>query len=143
MDTDPPPPERREEPAGTGLLLALARHRRRHRRVVLGGGRSSRSSLRIFASFAASSPRSPVAANGIRRALQNDIGPTRGSSPRGTPRPRRSSSPLEVSEAQSDAARRYAAAVRASSRIAPDAPLDPATRDLVTSTIPEIRRVLA
>ena len=104
--------------------------------------RSSRSSLRIFASFAASNPRRQFLVNGIRQALKTEIGATARLLASGERSPEAFQAATAISRAQSRAAQRYAEAVRASSRISEDAPLDRTTRALVTSTIPQIRETL-
>jgi hypothetical protein len=105
--------------------------------------RSSRSSVQIFAELAGGAPRTQFLANGIRGGLETEIGSTG----RLLVTARASGVPADVasalSEAESATARRYGAAVRAMARVSPDAPLDPFTRALVTSTIPRVRRILA
>ncbi|HEX2025398.1 MAG TPA: hypothetical protein VHH92_03280 [Actinomycetota bacterium] len=104
--------------------------------------RSSRSSLRIFASFAASNPRRQFMINGIRQGLKTEIGATARLLASGERSPEAFRAATAVSQAESRAARRYTEAVRASSRISAEAPLDPTTKALVTSSIPHIREIL-
>jgi hypothetical protein len=105
--------------------------------------RSSRSSIQIFAELAGGAPRTQFIATGIRGGLETQIGST------GRLLVSQDASPVAaevaagLSDAETAAARRYGGAVRAMARISPDAPLDPFTRALVTSTIPRVRRILA
>jgi hypothetical protein len=104
--------------------------------------RSSRASIQIFAELAGSAPLTQFAANGLRRAIQIDVGAggrvlaTRGASSEAT------RLAMATAEAQSAAAQRYAEAVRAMSRVPTDSPIDPGTRALLTSDLPRVRRLL-
>jgi hypothetical protein len=104
--------------------------------------RSSRSSVQIFAELAGSAPRTQFQANGIRRALGNEIDATARllEATEASPEARRVA--VALSRAESAAAGRLGRAVEAMGRVPQDAPLDPATRRLLTASLSEIQEVL-
>ncbi|MGH2545367.1 MAG: hypothetical protein ACRDHJ_00630 [Actinomycetota bacterium] len=98
---------------------------------------------RRFAELAGSAPRTQFLANGIRRALGNEIDATARllEASEASPEARRVA--VGLSRAESAAAGRLSQAVEAMGRVPEGAPLDPATRRLVTASLGETRRVLA
>jgi hypothetical protein len=124
----------------TALLAVLESDSGRREEQALV--RSSRGSIQIFAEIAGSAPRTQFTANSLRQALGTEIGATarvivtQGASAEAT------DVAMAVSGAQTAAARRLIAAVRSMSRVAPEAPLDPTTRTLLTADLEHIQGVL-
>lgn len=104
--------------------------------------RSSRASVQIFAEIAGSAPRNQFLANGLRRALGNEIDATGRllEATEASPEARRVAAAM--SRAESAATRRLSEAVTAMSRVPEGGPLDPATSRLLTASLGEIQTVL-
>jgi hypothetical protein len=104
--------------------------------------RSSRASVQIFAELAGSAPRTQFQANGIRRALGNEIDATARLLEATEASPEASRVAVALSRAESAAAGLLGRAVEAMGRVPEDAPLDPATRRLLTANLSGIQEVL-
>jgi hypothetical protein len=104
--------------------------------------RTSRASVQIFAEIAGSSPRTQFLANGLRLALGNEIDATARLLEATEASPEAGRVTVAMSRAQSAAARGLGEAVEAMGRVPSDAPLDPATRRLLTASLAEIQAVL-
>jgi hypothetical protein len=113
------------------------------RREELAFVRASRSSIQIFAELAGSTPRTEFALAGVRGALQTEVGANGRLLVSGEASPEAFAVAAALSEAESATARRYQDAVRSMTRVPLDAPIDPATRTILTSDLNRIRRILA
>jgi hypothetical protein len=113
------------------------------RREELAFVRASRSSIQIFAELAGSTPRNEFALAGVRGALQTEVGANGRLLVSAEASPEAFAVVAAMSEAESAAAARYQDAVQAMARVPPDAPIDPATRTILTSDLDRIRRILA
>jgi hypothetical protein len=109
------------------------------RREELAFVRASRSSLDIFSKIAGSTPRTQFQANGIRSALETGIEATARLIHASDADQEVFRLVVPVGSAQERASNRMVGVVRQMSRVPPDAPIDPVTRDLVTADLAAIR----